>query len=100
MLSSLSSDPYFVRLSSKGFRTLKTVFVLGLLGFLADDAYGHAPPLYSAVAPIHAEKRTLYDASGRPVILAGVQMHGLEVFSPTDSSRALVDAMTSLTFRV
>lgn len=57
-------------------------------------------PLYSPIAPIHVTQKSLYDATGRQVVLAGAQMRGLEVFTPTDASRAMVDAMASLTFRI
>ncbi len=63
-------------------------------------AFAHSVPTPAPVAPFHIEGRGLFDANRRQFVLFGVQMSGLDAFTPADSDRALVASMTNLTFRV
>jgi uncharacterized protein (TIGR03437 family) len=62
--------------------------------------WAHAAPVNTPVAPLHVTGRFLADANGRTAQLVGVQMRGLEVFTATESSKALVNALNPLTFRI
>jgi uncharacterized protein (TIGR03437 family) len=76
----------------------RLLFFLGC-GF-ATLLRAHAPPVYLPKPPLRVDGNLLRDSDGQRFLLTGVNMPGLESFTPAKVDLDAQQAMTSFTFRV
>ncbi len=62
--------------------------------------YAHAPPVYLPKPPLRVDGNLLRDSDGQRFLLTGVNMPGLEAFTPAKADLDAQQAMMSFTFRV